>query len=154
MRNIVPITLAAMAAVVLAGCPAPICVGPDPAATSVQYTKLTEPLPGTGTVRITGVVKNIGSANYVSGPEQQVAQLLEDNKVVSETKFQNLAAGDSVEVVHERAWSKADEFQPDNYSVRILYDPDILMDGNAANDDCNTSNNTRTRDAQEINSLF
>lgn len=154
MKAILPVTLAAAFVIALTGCPAPVCGGPDPAAISIEFTKLTEPLPNTGTVRITGMVTNIGLANYVSGPEQQIVELLEDGKVVETTEFQNLAAGESVSVSHERAWSTADEFQPDNYTVRIVYDPDIFMDGNVANDDCNMGNNSKTRDAQEINALF
>jgi hypothetical protein len=36
----------------------------------------------------------------------------------------------------------------------VSYDPDIRLDGNPKNDDCNTSNNVRDRAGSELSALF
>ena len=58
---------------------------------------------------------------------------------------------------YEREWNSSSptegEFPPD-YIVKISYDPDILIDGNPDNDDCNPGNNEVTRSGAGINTLL
>lgn len=139
----------------------PIRVGcPDPAAYSIAFRLLSrEPANRfRGRVRITGVVKNVGRANYESQPGQQSALLYEivpgrQPQLVAHRSFQNLAPGQQVQVTYDLNWSTGGEFLP-TYRLLISYDPDILRDGNPKNDDCGGSNNQRERSGADIDALF
>ncbi|MEZ5715113.1 MAG: hypothetical protein R3D85_08050 [Paracoccaceae bacterium] len=91
-------------------------------------------------VRITYGVRNVSTANYVSGANQQAIVISTYGGAVGTGRFTNLAAGQS------RSWSVdvplAFEF-PNTYQVYYSYDPDLYIDGNTANDDCNRANNQR-----------
>jgi hypothetical protein len=109
-----------------------------------------------------GTVKNVGGAPYVSGPNQQIAQLYEINpggrpRLVASRAFQNLAPNEAVTVTFERDWNSASpaegEFPP-TYRLLVTYDPDIRLDGNTKNDDCNSGNNVKDRAGSDINGLF
>lgn len=126
---------------------------------SIDYTLLEQTSTTTGRVEIKGIVDNYGSQAFMSGEGQQAAQLWEvdaggQSKMVSSVEFQNLALNETVEVTYERDWSTADEFPPQSYRLLLSYDPDILLDGNPNNDDCNPNNNTRTRSTSGIGALF
>lgn len=89
-------------------------------------------------VRITYGVRNVSSTNYVSGSNQQAIAVSSNGHAVAVGRFGNLNAGQT------RSWSidvpLAFEF-PNTYAVIYSYDPDIYIDGNTANDDCNRANN-------------
>jgi hypothetical protein len=113
----------------------------------------------TGTVRLTGKVKNIGNTNFSSGPKQQFIQLIQKplgtstETVIKHHEFSTLAADAEIEVTIVIPWDVAIEFQPE-YILRISYDPDIYIDGNSNNDDTNSTNNTFTLSGFDINGVF
>lgn len=130
----------------------------DPAAARIDTTLLARATPFSGRVRITGVVKNLGTASYESGANQQLALLYEVTpgrapRLVAQQAFQNLAPGAEVAVSYDRDWYAAGEFQP-SYKLMIVYDPDILLDSNPKNDDWSTSNNVRVVEPGTLNALF
>jgi len=135
------------------------CPGPDPAAKiEVEIISRDEYGHG-GRVRITAIAKNVGGADFTSGPGQQSVQLWEDVPGVNEKQpvkaqnFQNLARNQEVRVSIERDWTASTEF-PASYEARIAYDPDILSDGNENNDDCNMNNNMKRHDGASISAMF
>lgn len=140
------------------GCPPslePGCdTGPDPAAIDLQFEEVELLGIGFGTVRITGIVENLGPADFDSSQGQQSVQLWEDQSMVAETPFVDLAVGEQVKVTYDRTWSKSDEFKPRRYTVLLSYDPDIFIDGNQGNDDCDLDNNEAMRGTEAIDALF
>ena len=114
-----------------------------------------------GTVRVTGTIENIGTT-FDSSPGQQSLFLYEMplggiSILVAQEDFVDLEPGGSVTVSWERFWNSSSsaegEFPPD-YQILITYDPDILMDENDDNDDCDLDNNKMERSGQDINQLF
>lgn len=140
--------------------PAPKC--PDPAVQRIDFAIVSKTSQFSGKVRITGVVKNVGLEPYISGPNQQAVYLYEvpmggKSNLVATKKFQNLNPGQEVKVTYERNWnasSPAEGEFPPSYKVVIGYDPDIRLDSNPKNDDCNMNNNQMERSGTEINALF
>lgn len=131
------------------------CDGPDPRAASIDYQLVSEDVPGiSGRVRVSGAIDNFGRTAFTSSSGQQTAQLLMDGTVVDEWDFVNLLLGEQLVLQHELDWDVTREFQPAQFTLRILYDPDIFSDGNPLNDDCNTDNNERSRSAADIDALF
>jgi len=129
----------------------------DPAAQSLDFVLVRRTARFRGVVRITGVVKNLGRANFLSGPRQQSVHLYQDNRIVATRAFQTLGAGATLAVAFERAWdasSPAEGEFPPQYKLVLSYDPDIAIDGNINNDDCNSRNNLLTRSGSAINALF
>ncbi|MFN3954351.1 MAG: hypothetical protein ACK4LQ_07830 [Pararhodobacter sp.] len=105
---------------------------PDLAATISQRDG-----PG-NTIIITYGVRNVGSVDYVSGPNQQLLNVSMGGRHARSFPFQNLRAGQSVQ------WNETYhpfEF-PSTYRATVVYDPDIFIDGNPRNDDCNSANNS------------
>lgn len=135
---------------------------PDPAAARIDFSIVSRTSQFAGVVRIAGVVRNVGAASYESGPTQQSVLLYEvpiggTAALKANQAFQNLAPGEEVTVTYERNWDSSSsaegEFPPD-YRIILSYDPDIYLDGNPMNDDCNGSNNDLTRSGADINALF
>ena len=135
------------------GCPQP-CDGPDPQATSITYLRVSTTTETSGIVRITGIVTNRGSLPYVSGEDQQSLNLYEGDQLISTEDFTDLDVGETVEVSFERLWSSQDEFRRPTYTNDITYDPDIYIDENEQNDDCNVDNNERIRSTVGLDALF
>ncbi len=135
---------------------------PDPAVQGIDFAIVSKTSQFSGKVKITGVVKNIGLEPYISGPNQQAVYLYEvpmggKANLVATKKFQNLNPGQEVKVTYERNWnasSPAEGEFPPSYKVVIAYDPDITLDSNPKNDDCNMNNNQKERSGTEINALF
>lgn len=138
----------------LGGCPPPRCEGPDPKAMSISYTKVSDSGSGSGEVTITGRVTNRGMTDFTSSEGQQAVYLYEGSQLIAQTAFVNLAVDASVTVTYTRSWSLSDEFRPPSYTVELAYDPDIFIDGNPGNDDCNLNNNSLERDTSAIDALF
>lgn len=140
--------------------PAPKC--PDPAVQRIDFVIVSKTSQFSGKVKIIGVVKNVGLEPYVSRPNQQAVYLYEvpmggKANLVATKKFQNLNPGQEVKVTYERNWnasSPAEGEFPPSYRIVIAYDPDITLDSNPKNDDCNTNNNQMERSGKEINALF
>jgi hypothetical protein len=136
--------------------------GPDPAAHRIQFAIQDQTTAFRGTVKITGVVKNIGQSLFDSNPGQQIALLYEMQLggtpvLVAQKAFEDLAPGETLKLSYSRDWDASSpgegEFPP-IYRLVISYDPDIYLDGNPFNDDINLSNNQRDRSGSGINALF
>lgn len=120
----------------------------DPAVTAIEFKTIKRT---TGDLmRVTGVVKNIGGKNFVSGVNQQQIQIWENysssnRRMVKQLPFVRLNAADELRITFERpAFKNSEEFPPD-YEVMIVYDPDIAIDANPANDDARLTNNKLSR---------
>lgn len=120
----------------------------DPAVTDIQFTTIKKT---TGDkLRITGLVKNIGGKNYSSSANQQFIQLWEirsgtDRRKIKDLAFTNLNAGQEIKIIMELPAIKPGKEFPPDYQVIIVYDPDIYIDANKANDDALSSNNSMTK---------
>lgn len=137
---------------------------PDPAAQEIRFEIVRKTSQFDGRVRITGIIKNVGAKAFTSGPNQAAIHLYQmpagatsGGTLVAQRNFQNLAPGATLSVSYERDWHSSSpnegEFPP-TYRLLITYDPDIYMDGNEDNDDCNQNNNTKDRSGSGINDLF
>lgn len=128
---------------------------PDPAAFAINFQIVNRFSTFTGKVRITGVVKNVGSKAFSGGGG--MAYLYEGNTLRKTKSFSYIAPGATFSLFYERNWNASSpnegEFPP-KYKLVILYDPDILMDSNKNNDDCKITNNRKERSGSGINSLF
>ena len=136
----------------------------DPAADEIRFEIVRRDSQFRGRIRITGVVKNIGNKAFQSGPNQAAAYLYQlppgittGGTLVAQQSFTNLPVGATVNVSWERDWNSSSpnegEF-PTSYRLVIVYDPDIYMDANKDNDDCNGNNNQKDRNGSEINSML
>lgn len=110
-----------------------------------------------GRVKMEVVVKNVGRRNYTTGAEQQVAILYENtpgagSRAVATKAFGNVAVNGTVKFSYYKDWQTSDEFPP-TYTAVIVFEPDIYTDGNDNNDDSNASNNKKTVEGAQINSL-
>lgn len=129
----------------------------DPAAESLTFVILSHDAAHRtrGRIRLTGVVRNLGNAAFESNPNQAVARLSTVPTVGAPQvlRFQNIARlnpGASIQLSVDTAWDTAQEFAP-KFVLSLDYDPDIGMDGNPKNDDCNMLNNRRELTADQIN---
>jgi len=142
--------------------------GIDPAATEIRFDIVRRDSQFRGRIRITGVVKNIGSKAFQSGPNQAKAYLYQlppgvppssatTGTVVAEREIRNLAPGASINLTWERDWNSSSPSEgefPNSYRLLISYDPDIYMDGNDNNDDANQNNNKKERSGTDINDML
>lgn len=134
---------------------------PDLAA-SVEFRVIERYKDGfTGRVEITAKVQNRG-AEYVSGATQQSLNLYEKvpgarDRLIATVPFQNLAPNASQSVSFTRDWNRSSpaegEFPP-AYKAIISFDPDIRLDSNPKNDDCQSNNDQAERSGSEINTLL
>lgn len=137
---------------------------PDPAAYEIRFEIVNRTSQFNGRVRITGIVKNVGGKAFKSGPHQAKAYLYQlppgattGGTIVAQREFTNLAVDATFSLTYERNWrssSAAEGEFPPTYRLLITYDPDIYMDNNKDNDDCNQGNNKKDRSGSEINDLF
>ncbi|MBI4381335.1 MAG: hypothetical protein HY574_09110 [candidate division NC10 bacterium] len=133
----------------------------DPKAMGLKFAVISKDpkWPATqGKIRITGAVKNVGNAVFESDPRQASAQLLEERpgaraEMKAQQNIARLNPGQSINLNYERAWNTATEFPP-KYILMIVYDPDIYIDANKKNDDCNRNNNRAELTGQTINSAW
>lgn len=130
---------------------------PDLSADRIEFGIVSKTGQFKGKVRVVGVVKNVGNKDYKSSPHQQSIVLYQGNKLVSTKAFQNLAVNQEERIVYERDWDASSpsegEFPPE-FKLALTFDPDISMDGNLENDECNSTNNHKTRSGADINALF
>ena len=141
--------------------PLPLAECRDPAAISLKYRVIAKDpkWPATqGRIRIEGVVKNVGNAVFESDPRQAVAELLEEPlggraTVKAQRNIARLDPGATLDLGYERSWDTATEFPP-NYILQITYDPDIYIDANKKNDDCNKNNNRTELTGAAINATW
>lgn len=129
---------------------------PDPAVDSVTITNITRRSAGVYDFTVSAVVRNVGYADYSSGAQQQSVQIYRkpqgaSSSLVHTQAFQNLRRGATVTARYRVTnWGTSTEFPPD-FLVLIAYDPDIALDGNVANDDCQSGNNRRSITGAQIN---
>lgn len=129
-------------------------------ANAITYEMVNQTSSTTGVVRITGHIKNIGTTNFNSGENQQIAYLVEralgtTTEVVKATVNIPVVINANNEITFDYTtnWDITTEFQND-ITLKIIYDPDIFLDGNIHNDDINLNNNILTIPGAQINSLF
>lgn len=130
---------------------------PDLAAVDIRFQKISGGA-HSGNVRITGVIKNVGKQNFVSNPRQMYVLLYEVSltgraRVLARRSVGNIPAGRTFSLSFVKNWYAGNEFPP-NYKLCISYDPDIKLDSNPKNDDCNSANNCKTRPGTDIHKLF
>ena len=137
--------------------PLPVKECRDPAAESLTFVILSRDKahPTRGRINLTGVVKNLGNATFESNPNQARAQLARvpsagPPAMLSATDIAILRAGASIRLGATVDWDTAQEFPP-RFVLSLTYDPDIRLDANFRNDDCNTNNNSRELTADQIN---
>lgn len=137
------------------------CPGPDPAVIKLNIVK--SATANKGILNITTIVKNIGLQDFVSGSGQQSVRIQAYNKAVSgpsayeqlaKRDFTRLNKGASltttarhelnffIEWGHRTAHTGECQCERDIIAA-ISLDPDIYMDANKQNDDCNQGNNTK-----------
>lgn len=134
---------------------------PDPAAAAINFSIVRRYDQFRASVKIEGVVTNQG-AQYATGRGQQMIVLYEiipGHRPVEKARraFGGLAPRQSVAISFVRHWnisSPAEGEFPPTYKVCIVYDPDITLDGNPRNDDCNSGNNCKSRNGLAISELF
>jgi len=135
---------------------------PDPAVTAVDFQVLSQNN-FKGRVRIIARMKNVGQKAFLSNPTQQALHLYQTypgasgGTLVANRTFGNLKPGQTFAISYDRNWNASSpsegEFPP-SYRAIISYDPDITMDSNPNNDDCNGSNNSMEKSGTAINDLL
>lgn len=111
------------------------CEGADPAITIISVSDTEPPLTYTVTI------ENQGTTDFISNANQQAVYFYINGNFVDERPF----PGNDLLVDASFDVSFIDTFAtPDSSVLRflIIYDPDILIDGNDENDDCDTDNNS------------
>jgi hypothetical protein len=88
-----------------------------------------------GSIDVTYGVKNVGRADFMSGRKQQMLYL-QANGESKAIAFTDVKLGETVTWHDVRQSSDT----PVTYSATIQFDPDIHLDGNFMNDDCNSAN--------------
>lgn len=140
------------------------CPGRDPAVTKLVVTNKRVASSGRGIADFRATVKNLGMQDFVSNPNQAALTIQSHNKRISgptayrtlkNQKIGRLNAGATLNV--------SARFVTDNFFIQwghrtarhgecrverdiiasLNYDPDILLDANSRNDDCNFNNNRR-----------
>ena len=133
--------------------------GIDPAVVSLDFSILRRRGQHRGRVRISGVVKNVGSKPFLNKGRPGAAgiQLYQGNRLVRNVTMRDLAPGETQRIHYDRNWNSSSpsegEFPP-SFKLLITYDPDITMDSNEDNDDSNMNNNRIQKSGSEINDLF
>ena len=159
MKTYCLLMVAVVGLLITTGCPPAVCNGPDPYVDEIKYELVSaSPAYQGGVVRIIAVVKNKGTAPFISGQGQQSIQIFETDNYISnlvhQQEFVNIELDGTIEAVYQTNWSRGDEFRPPFYKVMIAYDPDIFIDGNPQNDDCNLGNNQLIRDTSGLDTFF
>ena len=141
------------------------CDGPDPGVVSLRVTKSIIVRNGVkiGVLRITSTLKNVGTQDFVSRPGQQAFVIQAKNPAISGPRayetlarrdFRRLNKGASItltatyEIPRIIEWGHRERRYGECQAERVIwsfvsYDPDISMDGNPQNDDCNVRNNKK-----------
>lgn len=139
------------------------CEGPDPAIVKIDVRKSASS--GKGYLTVVAAVQNAGTGDFVSNPDQAaiMVQVYDARQsgasaytTVKLQKVSRLNKGASLNVRGDRyridnfiEWghrtATSGECQAEREAIVYMnYDPDIRMDGNPRNDDCNANNNRRT----------
>lgn len=132
---------------------------PDPAAYAVRFRIIEKLTNWAAKVRITGVVKNVGTKAFSGGGGTAYLYEIDgrDTYLRNEKKFSYLGIGEQFSLYYERDWNISSPMEgefPPEYKLLILYDAGILEDGNTNNDDCNMKNNKKVRSGKRIRSIW
>ena len=111
-------------------------------------------------VGIVAQLVNQGSMDYRSSANQQQVGIYEETpgRTPRQVAIEDIGGRRDGEMLQNesgairytlRGWRASDEFPP-SYRFQLRFDPDILMDGNDANDDCRAGNNEITISGAEI----
>jgi hypothetical protein len=127
--------------------------GANPAAHGIDFHIIRRDTKFRGQVRITGVVKNTGNAQFQGRNSE--ARLMSGNRVLARATFSRLRPGQELRVHYVRNWNSSSpsegEFPP-TYTLKIVYDTDDVLGG--PNNDVSLKNNQRSRSGRDINKLF
>jgi len=126
---------------------------PDPAITGLRALHASRNTDGTYNFLLAATITNKGSVPFISRRGQQAITFSEGRRMLLFELWsgtQRLAAGASENqyldrVVRWNPWAKSRH----GFTAQITYDPDIFIDGNPQNDDCNMSNNKLSLSADE-----
>ena len=127
----------------------------DPQASGLTVSGISRNADGTWQFSLRGTVTNGGDAAFESRPNQQSAGLYEGSERRAVAHFTNLRPGQRVNTAFTRItrWYTGQEFHS-GFQLRVDYDPDIFIDGNPRNDDCQLRNNRRVLSAGEIDAIL
>jgi len=129
--------------------PVPVRTCPDPAITRIWADRVVKNSNGTYSFVLHGDIKNIGTAPYRSGQRQQIVKMFQGKTYYWGLDFGNLNRGGVFHFSQSVTNVPGGEFVTP-YSLSIVYDPDILRDGNPNNDDCNLHNNSRVLNERQV----
>lgn len=127
------------------------CAGPDLAA-SIGVERIVANGDGSYDFTLMGTVRNAGQDHWSSGDGQQIFVWRQGGRELGNMSWNgNLSPG---QVAFRRArrvegWRPGTEFTS-GFEFAIVYDPDISMDGNPNNDDCNSNNNEAKLSRDEL----
>ena len=105
-----------------------------------------------GRVRIHASVRNNGGP-WASRSGQQLAEMVQGAVSLQSIDFPSLDAGRSATFHRDIDWTPHGEFNSD-FVLRLVYGPDIFVDGMTSNDDCQLANNQARLTAASIDAMF
>jgi hypothetical protein len=139
--------------VTIPGSPAAICSKPDLVPEKIQLELISRTSPHRGRVRITGIVRNVGSKTFISNPALRnrsyvaLQELTTARKLlVGQQYFQNLRPGQDVKVVFEKDWDTRASALPSKYVLLIAANADYGCQPH--------SFDSLQRSSTDINALF
>jgi hypothetical protein len=126
---------------------------PDPAIVDFSVIPVSHNADGTYNFGIALIVKNVGTAKYVSRAGQQLVSLSQEGRNLINQDFGNLDPGATSTTFYKRIihWNATPGEFGVNLEALISYDPDIFIDGNLQNDECSNRNNRKTITVADIN---
>lgn len=126
-------------------------MSPDPAATAILFKLVKRTSRSTGIVRITGIVKNLGSGTFNS--KGGMIYIYEGNRVKMSRPFLNIEPGKTKAFSFKRDWDISAKYYP-TYQLVIKYDPGIFSGQHKNKYDSDLKNNKKSRKGEDINKLF
>lgn len=133
---------------------------PDLMINGVEVQMLSRDPKGEYFFRLVATVENRGGGDYRSSAGQQVVELHQVSNTgasrrIRDWAFGSIASGaEGFDATYDVLHWRTDQKFPPAYRFMIVFDPDILIDGNTANDDCTVKNNFTTITGAEINSII
>lgn len=135
----------------------------DPAA-DIEVALISKTGPTTGRVRITGVVKNLGTATWTAtSPTHRLQMVLtqkdsearpQGHPVQPPVAFSQLAPGQQFRIDHQMNWDKSKSTSYPRFIVKLSDSGQIGAYPTQYHPDCRTDNNHKEITAADINKLF
>ncbi len=138
----------------------PVAMCPDPAIVDFLIRANGRNTDGTYIFDIAAAVKNVGNAKYDSRGNQQMVSFYRGTGpsvfTSSSIDLAQIEPGQQKYSGYYRIsnWNPTPGEFGENISAILSYDPDILIDGNTKNDDCNNRNNRKALSVAEVNRLL